>query len=76
MLPMKFTGVAFVLIALNVAHGVLDELFKKPCRGQCGQGEGDCDNDRDCLPGLVCDYDWWFNKDYCKAGSSYFISVP
>ena len=24
------------------------------CQGDCGEGEGDCDRDSDCLPGLVC----------------------
>ena len=36
----------------------------------CGQGEGDCDRDSDCLDGLVCDFDWWWGDDYCKAGMS------
>ena len=22
--------------------------------GICGEGEGDCDSDNDCLPGLIC----------------------
>ena len=39
------------------------------CKGQCEQGEGDCDYDSNCLPGLVCDYDNWFGTDYCKAGT-------
>ena len=34
----------------------------------CGQGEGDCDWDSDCLPGLVCDYDMWLGEDDCVAG--------
>ena len=68
MVPSRLMLVKLVLVYTNVAQGVLDELFHKACRGQCGQGEGDCDKDKDCLPGLICDYDWWFNKDYCKAG--------
>ena len=68
MVPSRLMVIKLVLVYTNVAHGVLDEIFHKACRGQCGQGEGDCDKDRDCLPGLICDYDWWFNKDYCKAG--------
>ena len=68
MVPSRLMIVKLVLVYTNVAQGVLDEIFHKACRGQCGQGEGDCDKDRDCLPGLICDYDWWFNKDYCKAG--------
>lgn len=38
------------------------------CEGQCGQGEGDCDWHSDCLPGLECDFDWWWGDDFCKAG--------
>ena len=68
MVPSILLIVNLLLVYINVAQGVLDEIFHKACRGQCGQGEGDCDKDRDCLPGLICDYDWWFNKDYCKAG--------
>ena len=40
----------------------------KSCDGLCGQGEGDCDSDSDCLPGLVCYDDWWWKDDYCEAG--------
>ena len=38
---------------------------------KCGQGEGDCDNNSDCVDGLWCDYDGWWDTDYCKAGRSY-----
>ena len=41
----------------------------------CGQGEGDCDRDSDCLEGLVCDFDWWWGDDYCKAGTSCTIQM-
>ena len=40
----------------------------------CGQGEGDCDWDSDCLPGLVCDYDMWLGEDDCVAGKN-IISI-
>ena len=30
--------------------------------GQCGEGEGDCDNDDGCAPGLLC------GTDNCPAG--------
>ena len=43
------------------------------CKGQCGQGEGDCDEDSNCLPGLKCDFDGWFGTDYCVAG--FFVQV-
>lgn len=29
----------------------------RPCCGHLGVGDGDCDSDRDCLPGLVCGTD-------------------
>ena len=45
------------------------------CNGQCGQGEGDCDNDSGCQPGLKCDYDWWFGTDYCIAGNDILTFV-
>ena len=38
------------------------------CDGTCEQGEGDCDRDEDCIPGLICNYDWWFGTDLCQAG--------
>merc|ERR1712180_27313 len=44
--------------------------FTFGCKGQCGQGEGDCDEDSNCLPGLKCDFDGWFGTDYCVAGPS------
>ena len=40
------------------------------CDGSCGQGEGDCDWNSDCLPGLICEWDWWFGTDYCEAGKT------
>ena len=39
------------------------------CQGQCGQAEGDCDWDSDCLPGLICESGGWLATDYCKAGN-------
>ena len=33
------------------------------CQGDCGEGEGDCDGDSDCLPGLVC------GDDNCVTGT-------
>jgi hypothetical protein len=45
------------------------------CKGQCEQGEGDCDNHSDCLPGLKCDFDGWFGTDFCKAGMSFAQSL-
>ena len=44
----------------------------KDCDGDCGLGEGDCDWDRDCLPGLVCDFDWFWGDDFCAAGKCSF----
>ena len=39
------------------------------CNGSCGQGQGDCDWNSDCLPGLICEWDWWWGTDYCEAGN-------
>ena len=41
---------------------------ERDCKGDCGQGEGDCDWDDDCLPGLKCKFDWWWGEDWCVAG--------
>ena len=41
---------------------------ERDCKGDCKQGEGDCDWDDDCLPGLKCKFDWWWGEDYCVAG--------
>ena len=41
---------------------------ERDCDGDCGQGEGDCDWDSDCLPGLKCKFDWWVGEDWCIAG--------
>ena len=48
-------------------------MTAKNCDGSCGQGEGDCDSDSDCLPGLVCYDDWWWKDDYCEAGIAYKV---
>ena len=46
------------------------------CDGTCVQGEGDCDRDSDCLPGLKCEFDWWWGTDVCHAGKILrYISV-
>ena len=60
-------GFAILFLISAEVSGI--SIFGSSCKGQCGQGEGDCDNDRDCLPGLICDYDYWFDTDYCKAGN-------
>lgn len=36
----------------------------KECNGDCGQGEGDCEHDNDCIAGLVC----MKGEDKCIAG--------
>ena len=45
-------------------------IFRTKCYGQCGEGEGDCDRDEDCLPGFTCKSGgaFRFGKDYCTAG--------
>ena len=47
-------------------------LGHRECDGTCQQGEGDCDRDEDCLPGLVCNFDWWFGTDTCQAGRFHY----
>ena len=46
------------------------------CDGSCGQGEGDCDWNSDCLPGLICDWDWWWGTDYCEPGKTLQNTFP
>jgi len=65
MIPLKLF--ALLLLASQDVYGKCTGS-KWCCKGQCGQGEGDCDHDKDCLPGLKCDYDNWFGTDFCKAG--------
>merc|ERR1712203_1196081 len=55
----------FLLLSLS-AHTVFGGCSSP---NKCGQGEGDCDNNSDCVDGLWCDYDGWWDTDYCKAGS-------
>ena len=45
-------------------------IFRSKCNGQCGEGEGDCDKDNDCLPGLICKSGGLFGlaNDFCTAG--------
>ena len=57
-------GITPVHSARECGTGWLDVGYK------CGQGEGDCDWDSDCLPGLVCDFDAWFDEDDCVAGKN------
>ena len=52
--------------------------FLLPLKLQIGNlriGEGDCDWDSDCLYGLDCDSDWWWNTDYCVAGSTMLLHL-
>ena len=44
---------------------------ERHCDGTCQQGEGDCDWDSECLPGLKCKFDWWFGTDVCTAGKGF-----
>ena len=45
-------------------------LFSADCHGQCGEGEGDCDKDEDCLPGFICKEGGYLGlgNDFCTAG--------
>jgi len=51
-------------ILLLSAH----HAYGSQCNGFCGQGEGDCDNDGECLDGLYCEFDGWWGEDFCRAG--------
>jgi len=50
----------------------------------CGEGQGDCDSDAECEPGLVCvhnvgaDYGWPWSRDVCEqpGGCPPFIPGP
>merc|ERR1712002_1094221 len=64
---MKFTLLVVLLLGIQDVYGRCTG-DKWCCKGQCGQGEGDCDEDSNCLPGLKCDFDGWFGTDYCVAG--------
>ena len=48
---------------------------ERHCDGTCKQGEGDCDWDSECLPGLKCKFDWGFGTDYCVAGEMLVASL-
>ena len=47
---------------------ILSYWIGSECNGFCGQGEGDCDSNSECLDGLVCEFDGWWGTDYCRAG--------
>lgn len=59
---MMVPTIFFLVLSLSV------NIHAYECDGSCGQGEGDCDWDSDCLPGLVCNWDWWWGTDHCEAG--------
>lgn len=48
----------------------------------CGEGQGDCDNDADCAPGLHCaqnvgaNYGWPASRDVCEAACPAFETGP
>ena len=45
-------------------------ILRNKCHGQCGEGEGDCDEDNDCLPGFICKSGGLFGlaNDFCTEG--------
>jgi len=57
---------SFYLLALLLLS--VHDVFGSQCRGNCGQGEGDCDNNEECQDGLWCEFDYWWGDDYCRAG--------
>jgi len=61
----------WVLFAIGIAvqaRTSRPQNRERHCDGTCQQGEGDCDWDSECLPGLKCKFDWWFGTDVCTAG--------
>merc|ERR1712141_766717 len=62
----KFRMFSFYLLALLLLS--VHDVFGSQCRGNCGQGEGDCDNNEECQDGLWCEFDYWWGDDYCRAG--------
>merc|ERR1712179_419887 len=56
----------FKLLALLLLTA--NDVYGYTCRGDCAQGEGDCDSNGDCIDGLVCEFDGWWGDDYCRAG--------
>merc|ERR1712061_145242 len=55
---------SFYLLALLLLS--VHDVFGSQCRGNCGQGEGDCDNNEECQDGLWCEFDYWWGDDYCN----------
>ena len=55
-------------IHVNIYYPILYTNSGSQCRGNCGQGEGDCDNNEECQDGLWCEFDYWWGDDYCRAG--------
>jgi len=56
-----FKLLVLLLLAANDVYGY-------SCKGDCTQGQHDCDRDSDCVDGLVCEFDGWWGDDYCRAG--------
>jgi len=63
----KSTGI-MKFLSVFVLFFIASKASANKCDGSCGQGEGDCDWNSDCLPGLICDWDWWWGTDYCEPG--------
>lgn len=43
-----------VIVLVSIVASSYGGWITKDCHGQCGEGEGDCDKDSDCLPGFIC----------------------
>ena len=61
-------------------HRVVDFLFPTwLCNGQCGEGQGLCAEDRDCLPGFICKSSisdrFPITPKYCTAGKTRVTAV-
>ena len=64
----------------NWLHRALDFLVPSwLCNGQCGEGQGLCIEDRDCLPGFICKRSisdsFPIAPKYCMAGKIGVIAV-
>merc|ERR1711992_163607 len=51
---------SFYLLTLLLLS--IHDVFGSQCRGNCGQGEGDCDNNEECQDGLWCEFDYWWGE--------------
>ena len=60
---------SLIIIPAEINRGIFTP-FTASCYGQCGEGEGDCNKDSDCLPGFICKGGGYLGlaTDFCTAG--------